>query len=174
MPVAVSYPGVYIEEIPSGVRTITGVATSITAFVGWAPKGSVDRAELVLSWSGYEREFGVRMAIGASPASGAARRHRTARSWDLLPSDNRKEPHLPGRSRSRDRSSGASKRPTRLSAPHPDDSYSPVASVFQGLRRRSLSDLGGSGFASAPARPSWLCGWRQLGRRRCAKSAKRG
>jgi len=29
MPVAVSYPGVYIEEIPSGVRTITGVATSM-------------------------------------------------------------------------------------------------------------------------------------------------
>ena len=58
MPVAVSYPGVYIEEIPSGVRTITGVATSITAFVGWAPKGPVDRAELVLSWSDYERKFG--------------------------------------------------------------------------------------------------------------------
>ncbi len=31
MPVAPTYPGVYIEEIPSGVRTITGVATSITA-----------------------------------------------------------------------------------------------------------------------------------------------
>ena len=43
MPVAVSYPGVYIEEIPSGVRTITGVATSITAFLGrapWAPSMS--------------------------------------------------------------------------------------------------------------------------------------
>lgn len=58
MPVAVSYPGVYIEEIPSGVRTITGVATSITAFVGWAPKGPTDRAELVLSWSDFERKFG--------------------------------------------------------------------------------------------------------------------
>ena len=31
MPVAVSYPGVYIDEIPSGVRTIVGVPTSITA-----------------------------------------------------------------------------------------------------------------------------------------------
>ncbi len=31
MPVALTYPGVYIEEIPSGVRTITGVATSIAA-----------------------------------------------------------------------------------------------------------------------------------------------
>ena len=34
MPAALTYPGVYIEEIPSGVRTITGVATSITAFLG--------------------------------------------------------------------------------------------------------------------------------------------
>ena len=33
MPVQLSYPGVYIEEISSGVRTITGVATSIAAFV---------------------------------------------------------------------------------------------------------------------------------------------
>ena len=33
MPVMLSYPGVYIEEIASGVRTIVGVATSIGAFV---------------------------------------------------------------------------------------------------------------------------------------------
>jgi uncharacterized protein len=58
MPASLSYPGVYVEEIPSGVRTITGVATSIAAFVGWAPKGSTDRAELVLSWIDYERKFG--------------------------------------------------------------------------------------------------------------------
>jgi phage tail sheath protein FI len=58
MPIAPTYPGVYIEEIPSGVRTITGVATSITAFVGWAAKGPTDRAELVLSWPEYDRKFG--------------------------------------------------------------------------------------------------------------------
>jgi phage tail sheath protein FI len=33
MPVQPTYPGVYIEELPSGVRTITGVATSITGFL---------------------------------------------------------------------------------------------------------------------------------------------
>ena len=33
MPVAFSYPGVYVDELPNGVRTIAGVATSITAFV---------------------------------------------------------------------------------------------------------------------------------------------
>src|SRR6185436_15281052 len=32
--------------------------TSIAAFVGWAPKGPTDRAELVLSWPDYERKFG--------------------------------------------------------------------------------------------------------------------
>jgi phage tail sheath protein FI len=58
MPVAVSYPGVYIEEIPSGVRTITGVATSIAAFVGWAPKGPTDSAGLVLSWQDFYRQYG--------------------------------------------------------------------------------------------------------------------
>ena len=34
MTVTPTYPGVYIREIPSGSRTITGVATSITAFIG--------------------------------------------------------------------------------------------------------------------------------------------
>jgi Bacteriophage tail sheath protein len=58
MPVAISYPGVYVEEIPSGVRTITGVATSITAFVGWAPKGPTDHAQLVLNWADFVRQFG--------------------------------------------------------------------------------------------------------------------
>ena len=40
MPPTFTYPGVYIEEIPSAVHTITGVATSIAAFVGWASAGS--------------------------------------------------------------------------------------------------------------------------------------
>ena len=42
MPTAVSYPGVYVEEIPSGVRTLTGVATSVTAFLGKAVRGPVN------------------------------------------------------------------------------------------------------------------------------------
>jgi uncharacterized protein len=58
MPVAPTYPGVYIEEIPSGVRTITGVATSIAAFAGWASRGPTDRAQLVLSWLDFSRQFG--------------------------------------------------------------------------------------------------------------------
>ncbi len=58
MPVTTNYPGVYVEEIPSGVRTITGVATSIATFIGWAPKGPTDSAGLVLSWSDFYRQYG--------------------------------------------------------------------------------------------------------------------
>ena len=58
MPPLLTYPGVYIEEVPSGVHTITGVATSIGAFVGWAPKGPTDEAVLVQSFSDYQRAFG--------------------------------------------------------------------------------------------------------------------
>ena len=53
-----SYPGVYIQEIPSGVHTITGVATSITAFVGRAVRGPVDDPALVTSYAEFERAFG--------------------------------------------------------------------------------------------------------------------
>ena len=62
MPVALSYPGVYIEEVPSGVHSITGVATSITAFVGRAPRGPVDSdiksPVRVTSFADFERSFG--------------------------------------------------------------------------------------------------------------------
>jgi phage tail sheath protein FI len=58
MPVSPTYPGVYIEEIPSGVRTITGVATSITAFIGRAWKGPLDEPVQCNSFTDYERTFG--------------------------------------------------------------------------------------------------------------------
>src|SRR4028119_1906103 len=58
MPTPLTYPGVYIEEIPSGVRTITGVATSITAFVGRTQRGPVDEPITINSFSDFERMFG--------------------------------------------------------------------------------------------------------------------
>jgi len=58
MPVAVSYPGVYIEEVPSGVHTITGVATSITAFIGRARRGPVNEPTTVNGFADFERVFG--------------------------------------------------------------------------------------------------------------------
>src|ERR1700755_2858632 len=58
MPATLTYPGVYIEEIPSGVRTITGVATSVTAFIGSAPRGPVNEPIFINSFGDYERRFG--------------------------------------------------------------------------------------------------------------------
>jgi phage tail sheath protein FI len=55
--VQVSYPGVYIREVPSGSRTITGVSTSIAAFVGAAKRGPVDDPVAILSYSDYARVF---------------------------------------------------------------------------------------------------------------------
>lgn len=58
MSVALSYPGVYIEEIPSGVRTIVSVPTSVTAFIGRTNKGPVGIATDITSWLDFERKFG--------------------------------------------------------------------------------------------------------------------
>jgi phage tail sheath protein FI len=71
MPAALTYPGVYIQEVPSGVRTITGVATSITAFVGRAAAGPTDDPITITSFADYERRFGG-LDI-ASPMSYAVR-----------------------------------------------------------------------------------------------------
>ena len=58
MPVIPTYPGVYIEELPSGVRTLVGVATSITAFIGPTRRGPVNSPTRVQSFGEFERHFG--------------------------------------------------------------------------------------------------------------------
>jgi phage tail sheath protein FI len=58
MPGQYTYPGVYVEEVPSGVRTITGVATSITAFVGRARMGPLNEPVRIQSFGDFERIFG--------------------------------------------------------------------------------------------------------------------
>src|SRR5262245_35950677 len=55
--VQLTYPGVYIREVPSGARTITGVATSIAAFVGMAKNGPLKEPTLVLGFKDYVRTF---------------------------------------------------------------------------------------------------------------------
>ena len=51
-------PGVYIQEIPSGVRTIHGVATSVAAFVGTTRRGKYHQPTRVQSFAEFERIFG--------------------------------------------------------------------------------------------------------------------
>lgn len=58
MPVQVSYPGVYIQEIPSGVHSIVGVSTSAAAFVDIFKQGPVDHPTRVSSMGEFTRIFG--------------------------------------------------------------------------------------------------------------------
>jgi len=58
MPITPTYPGVYIEEVPSGVRPITGVATSIGAFIGFFSRGPFAEARRLLSAADFDREYG--------------------------------------------------------------------------------------------------------------------
>jgi hypothetical protein len=58
MPVTPTYPGVYIQEVSSGVRTIAGVATSITAFVGRARRGPVAEPTACFNFGEFNRRFG--------------------------------------------------------------------------------------------------------------------
>lgn len=58
MPVTPTYPGVYIEEVPSGVHTITGVATSIAAFIGFFKEGPMDKAAQIFGMTDFNRIYG--------------------------------------------------------------------------------------------------------------------
>jgi uncharacterized protein len=53
-----TYPGVYVQELPSPVHTITGVATSITAFVGYTPQGIDGQAQTIFSFGDFQRLYG--------------------------------------------------------------------------------------------------------------------
>jgi Bacteriophage tail sheath protein len=52
------HPGVFVEEVPTGVRTITGVSTSIAAFIGAASRGRSYRAVRINSFGEFEQRFG--------------------------------------------------------------------------------------------------------------------
>lgn len=58
MSVTTNYPGVYIQELQNPIHTISGVSTSITAFIGSAPRGPIDTATLIHSFAEYTRLFG--------------------------------------------------------------------------------------------------------------------
>jgi len=62
MPVTPTYPGVYVQEVPSGVRTIVGVSTSIAVFIGRALQGALNDPVLCLNYSDFEREFSSEFA----------------------------------------------------------------------------------------------------------------
>ena len=64
--VQVTYPGVYIQELSSGVRTIATVATSIAAFVDYFAEGPMNEAVRIQGMGDFERLFG---GLNASSAA---------------------------------------------------------------------------------------------------------
>lgn len=54
---ALSYPGVYVQEVPSGVRTIVGVSTSVAVFLGTAKKGPIFRPVRCLNYTSFVERF---------------------------------------------------------------------------------------------------------------------
>ncbi len=60
--VSTSYPGVYVQEVSSGVRTIAGVGTSIALFLGRTGMGELNRPVQCLSYEDYTRAFGAECA----------------------------------------------------------------------------------------------------------------
>lgn len=52
------HPGVYVQEVSSGVRPIEGVSTSTAAFIGPAERGPLDRAYMVTSFTEFEANYG--------------------------------------------------------------------------------------------------------------------
>ncbi|MFZ2879427.1 MAG: DUF2586 family protein, partial [Phototrophicaceae bacterium] len=57
MAVTPTYPGVYVQEISSGVRTIAGVSTSIGMFIGRTKKGPLNQAVRLTTYTDFERTF---------------------------------------------------------------------------------------------------------------------
>lgn len=64
MPVQPTYPGVYVQEEASGVRTIVGVSTSTTLFIARAAWGPVEVPVLCLSYTDFERNFTSFSTVG--------------------------------------------------------------------------------------------------------------
>ena len=54
----VRYPGVYVQELPSGQHVITPSPTSITAFIGRTLEGPVDAPLTILSFGDFQRLYG--------------------------------------------------------------------------------------------------------------------
>ena len=64
MPVRVTYPGVYVQEVSSGNRAIAGVSTSLALFVGTARSGPLGSARTITSYSDFDRIYATDPSAG--------------------------------------------------------------------------------------------------------------
>lgn len=51
-------PGVYVEEVSSGIKPIEGVGTSTGAFIGIAERGPIGKPKLITNWTQFTTTFG--------------------------------------------------------------------------------------------------------------------
>ena len=58
MAITPTFPGVYVQEIPSGTHTIVGVATSVAAFVDYFRKGPMNKPVRIQNLGDFDRELG--------------------------------------------------------------------------------------------------------------------
>src|SRR5262245_10020278 len=54
-----TYPGVYVEEVPSGVRPIAAVSTSVPGFIGVAERGPINEAIKIFNLTEYKNRYGM-------------------------------------------------------------------------------------------------------------------
>lgn len=66
---ALSYPGVYVQEISGGVRPLEAASTSTAAFVGLSEMGPDDTAQRITSWTEFQRYYGGFFTDGYLPHS---------------------------------------------------------------------------------------------------------
>ncbi|MEE8295802.1 MAG: hypothetical protein V3R64_08820 [Sphingomonadales bacterium] len=52
------HPGVYIEELPSGVIPIEAASTSVAAFIGPVRRGKINEPKFITGVTQYEKDFG--------------------------------------------------------------------------------------------------------------------
>jgi hypothetical protein len=76
MPVTPTYPGIYIEELPSSTHTITAAPTNIAVFIGYTQPLKTNpanwgKAVQIFGFTDYERQFGgfLRSAAFTNSAS---------------------------------------------------------------------------------------------------------
>lgn len=53
-----TYPGVYVEEVSSGIRPIQSAGTSTAAFIGIAEKGPLNEAVKIFNFTEYQNLYG--------------------------------------------------------------------------------------------------------------------
>lgn len=58
MTIQLTYPGVYVQQLPSGSHTITGVSTSVTAIIGYLRRGPIDTPVPCVNFGEFQRVFG--------------------------------------------------------------------------------------------------------------------